>query len=584
MRRLRSTVLLVLGVVCWTAGALAADAAKVTLEVTPEASAVARGGSLGMGVTASIAPGWHVNAHEPNQPFLKPTVLTLNVPEGVRVDAITYPTPEQHVFSFAGDAALLVYQGKLDIKTVIHVPPNFVGGQLRVAAELQYQACDDSTCLRPTSTSTAVELAVIEHASFVEPVDTAKADTGGSSSASAEVVDRWLAERGLLFTLAAVALLGLGLNLTPCVYPLISVTIAYFGGQAGGRGRRRVIGLACLYVLGIALSFSIFGLAAALSGGLFGAALQQPVVLLFIAALMVVLALGSFGLYQLQPPAALMRWVSSTGTGAAGALFMGLTMGIVAAPCVGPIVVGLLIFVGSRQDTGLGFLLFFALALGMGLPYIVLAAAAGSLRQLPRSGEWLVWTERLFGCVLLILATYYLQPLLPVAVQPWIVPAAIALAGLYLGFIEPAGRGVHYFPLIKATVGIAMLVVALWSAQQAGTTTAIAWESYEQWASAGAAGEQKPLLIDFAAEWCIPCREMDHTTYVHPAVVREADRFDMVRADVTRDNDSTSAMVEKYDVKGVPTVILFSPRGAEAHRMVGYVGPDQLLEAMRSVK
>ena len=113
--------------------------------------------------------------------------------------------------------------------------------------------------------------------------------------------ERWLSERGLLFTLAAVALLGLGLNLTPCVYPLISVTIAYFGGQARGRGQ--VAGLAALYVLGIALSFSAVGVAAALSGGLFGAALQQPAVVLFIAAVMIVLALGSFGLYQLQPPA-----------------------------------------------------------------------------------------------------------------------------------------------------------------------------------------------------------------------------------------------------------------------------------------
>ena len=585
MRRLPSTVLLVLCAACWAAVALAADAAKVTLELKPDASAVARGGSLGIDVTARIAPGWHVNAHEPNQPFLKPTVLTLTVPEGVRVDAITYPTPEKHAFSFAGGADLLVYQDKLAIKTAIHVPASYAGGQLRVAAELQYQACDDSTCLRPTSATSDVELVVIEHASAVDQMDTGVANASGSSSASAEVVDRWLAERGLLFTLAAVMLLGLGLNLTPCVYPLVSVTIAYFGGQAGGRGRGRVVGLASIYVLGIAISFSIFGVAAALSGGLFGAALQKPVVLLSIAALMVVLALGSFGLYQLQPPPTVMRWVSNTGTGAAGALFMGLTMGIVAAPCVGPIVVGLLIFVGSRQDSGLGFLLFFALALGMGLPYIVLAAAAGSLRQLPRSGEWLVWTERLFGCVLLILAMYYLQPLLPAAIQPWILPVAIGLSGVYLGFVEPAGRGVRYFPLIKGAVGIAMLVVAVWSAQQAGTTQAIAWEPYERWVStASAPGGDKPLLIDFAAEWCIPCREMDHTTYVHPGVVREADRFDMVRADLTQDNDSTNELVEKYEVKGVPTVILFSPRGAEAHRMVGYVGPDQLLQAMRSVK
>ena len=391
----------------------------------------------------------------------------------------------------------------------------------------------------------------------------------------------WLAERGLLFTLAAVALLGLGLNLTPCVYPLISVTVAYFGGQARGRGQ--IAGLAALYVLGIALSFSAVGLAAALSGGLFGAALQQPAVVLFIAGVMVVLALGSFGLYQLQPPAALMRRVGGAASGAAGALFMGLTMGIVAAPCVGPIVVGLLIFVGSRQDAWLGFLLFFVLALGMGSPYLGLAMAAGSIRHLPRSGEWLLWTERLFGCVLLCLAAYYVAPLLPAPIKPWLLPVVVALSGIYLGFIERAGRRLPYFKVLKAGVGLGMVAAAVWLGLPAATMHAITWERYEQQSRAAANGE-KPLLIDFAAEWCIPCREMDHTTYVHPDVVREAGRFHMVKADLTDENDVTAELMEKYQVKGVPTVILFSPQGDEAHRMVGYVGPDELLAAMRSVK
>jgi thiol:disulfide interchange protein DsbD len=275
-----------------------------------------------------------------------------------------------------------------------------------------------------------------------------------------------------------------------------------------------------------------------------------------------------------------MRRVGGATSGAAGALFMGLTMGIVAAPCVGPIVVGLLIFVGSRQDPWLGFLLFFVLALGMGAPYLALAMAAGSIRQLPRSGEWLLWTERLFGCILLSLAAYYVAPLLPAPIRPWLLPVVVALSGLYLGFVERAGRGLAYFRLLKAGVGVAMVAVAVWMALPAGTTQAIMWEPFERVVANG----EKPLLIDFAAEWCIPCREMDHTTYVHPEVVREADRFRMVKADLTEENDITAELMEKYEVKGVPTVLLFSPRGEETHRMVGYVGPDELLAAMRAVQ
>ena len=121
-----------------------------------------------------------------------------------------------------------------------------------------------------------------------------------------------------------------------------------------------------------------------------------------------------------------------------------------------------------------------------------------------------------------------------------------------------------------------------WLIQRAAQ--AIAWESYDRWAEKGEGHRAKPLLIDFMAEWCIPCREMDHTTYVHPSVVREADRFHMVKADVTPENDVTTELQQKYDVRGVPTVILLSSKGDETHRLVGYVGPEELLQAMRSVE
>jgi thiol:disulfide interchange protein DsbD len=583
MRRLCLALCMAIGAACATAAiGVAAETAKVSLEIKPDESAAPRGGALGIEVLAHIARGWHVNAHKPNQPFLKPTVLTVTAPEGVQVEPVNYPRPDKRKFAFAGDAELLVYEGKLGLATAIRIPAEFAAARLRLTAELQYQACDDTTCLRPTSATTEIELPVVDRVGAAAEAGAGVAPLAAAPRADAAArIGHWLDERGFLFTLAAVALLGLGLNLTPCVYPLVSVTVAYFGGQSRRRGQ--VAGLAALYVLGIALSFSAVGLAAALSGELFGALLQRPPVVLFIVAVMIVLALGSFGLYQFQPPAALMRRIGGSASGATGALFMGLTMGIVAAPCVGPIVVGLLLFVGSRQDPWLGFLLFFVLALGMGLPYLVLAMAAGSIRHLPRSGEWLLWIERLFGCVLLSLAAYYLAPLLPVPIKHWLLPLVVALSGIYLGFIDRAGQSVRNFRLVRSAVGVAMVVIAIWLALPHGGGQAIAWEPYEQWS--GARGPNgKPALIDFAAEWCIPCRKMDHTTYVDPAVVREADRFHMVKADITEENESTTELVDKYAVKGVPTVVLFSPRGDETHRLVGYVGPQEMLEAMRSVR
>lgn len=570
-------LLLVLGALCLAPPIRAAES-KVSLALRPTAATPGIGTDLT--IDAAIADGWHINAHQPNQKFLIPTALTLTVPAGVTAGAVTYPAPKAKAFAFAGDAELLVYEGTVPLRVTVTVPAGFQGDAVTFDGALRFQACDDTTCLPPTTVTQRFSLPIKGAPPAASGAHSGGAPLAGDAGGGARFATL-LADYGIVLTLGAILLLGLGLNLTPCVYPLISVTIAYFGGQARGRGE--TAWLATLYVLGIAASFSALGLAAALSGGIFGAALQRPAVVLFIVALMIGLSLSSFGVYQFQPPTALMRWAGGSASGAVGAIFMGLTMGVVAAPCVGPIVVGLLVFVGSRQDAGLGFLLFFFLALGMGLPYVVLAVAAGSLTTLPRSGEWLAWTEHLFGCILLCLAAYYLAPLLPPPWKLWLLPAAIALSGVYLGFVDKAGRALRGFPALKAAVGVVMLATAAWLVRPPEAAHAIAWEPVEQWVAAKQ-GADRPVLLEFGAEWCIPCREMESTTYVHPAVVREADRFRMVKADITEETPTTTALTTAYAVKGVPTVILFSPSGGEHHRMVGYVGPDEMLAAMRDVR
>lgn len=579
MRRLCGALLLALGL----AGPATAETGKVALEIRPETAAAVRGSTVRVEVTAVVAPGWHINAHEPNREFLRPTVLTVSAGPAVPVETVRYPPPEKRSFAFAGGAELLVYAGRVSMGTAVRVPADFAAQRLPVEAVLQYQACDDTTCLRPATVSAAVEVPVASAGEAAAGVAGGAPQPGFGGVEQADRVSRWLSERGLPVTLVIVALLGLGLNLTPCVYPLISVTIAYFGRQGGGRGR--AFELAALYVLGIALSFSAGGVAAAFSGELFGAALQRPVVLLFLTGLMVVLALASFGMFHLRPPALLVRWVGGPAMGAAGALFMGLTMGIVAAPCVGPVVIGLLIFVGSRQDAWLGFMLFFVLAAGMGLPYLVLAAAAGSLRHLPRSGEWMLWGERFFGCLLLSLAAYYAAPLLPAAVRPWLVPVVLGLSAVYLGLIEGSGRRARGFAFVKLGAAIGLLAAAAWIAPPLGAGQSIAWQSYGDWArNDGAERGSAPLVIDFAADWCIPCREMEHATFVDPEVVRESARFRMVKADLTPEDEATKELLARYDVQGVPTVLFFSPGGEEVRRLTGYVDAGEMLDAMRSVE
>jgi len=572
----RTILTAALALLSWSASA-APVGAKVTLELEASEPTAARGEVFGIEAVATIADGWHVHSNTPPEPYLIPTALTLSLPDGFAAPEVHYPPAEERSFAFAPGLKLSVYEGKLGIAAGIQVPADYAKPMLPITAQLRYQACNDTTCLPPVMVSATIEVAVSDAA------PAATGDPGGTTSVpggDGEVFGRWLTEHGLVLTLLGVALLGLGLNLTPCVYPLISVTIAYFGRQASSRAV--VAWLAVLYVFGIALSFSAVGLAAALSGGVFGAALQNPAVIIGIATVMVVLALGSFGVYQFQPPAFLLRWAGTAGGGgSAGALFMGLTMGIVAAPCVGPIVLGLLVFVGSRQDPWLGFLLFFVLALGMGAPYLLLAMAAGSIQRLPRSGEWLLWTERLFGCILLAMAAHFSSTLFPEPIKSTLLPAVIVLSGVYLGFVERAGGRLRWFPYFKRAAGVCMLVLGIWIGQPAAQSEAIVWEGVDHWMSARHG--DRPVLIDFVAEWCIPCREMDRTTYVDAEVLSEAERFRMVKADLTDENEETSKIVEEFAVRGVPTLILRSTAGEETHRMVGYVGPDELLAAMRKV-
>ena len=194
--------------------------------------------------------------------------------------------------------------------------------------------------------------------------------------------------RGMFLTLLFVFVMGLALNLTPCVYPLIPITIGYFGGQAEGNTKKLTfMGLA--FVMGMALTYSIVGVVTALTGAIFGSLMQNPIVIIAIVVVLIALSLSMFGLYEFRLPNSWMNKAGGARGGLFGAFFMGLTMGIVAAPCIGPFVLGLITFVAATADPFKGFLMFFVLALGLGTPYLFLAIFSGQIKKLPRSGVWM---------------------------------------------------------------------------------------------------------------------------------------------------------------------------------------------------
>jgi len=382
-------------------------------------------------------------------------------------------------------------------------------------------------------------------------------------------------------------LLGIGLNLTPCVYPMLTITLSLFRGSEEGSPLRS-FSRALLYVAGIVVMYTTLGVTAAFTGQFFGGALQNFWVLLLIGFFMVVLSFSMFGFYTFQLPSWLVPQQGASRRSAFGLFFAGILVGVIAAPCMGPVVLALLVQTSQGKNMVSGALSFFMLAIGLGLPYLVLGTFTGLLKKLPKSGAWLVWFERALGVGLFTFGCFYLMIALHLPVTPWLVPTALLGGGIYLGWIEHAAGETPKFVIFKKTAGSIILVlgVALFLNTNAATPKpGMIWEKYHVGILEEARAAGQPVILDFYADWCIPCHELDRFTYSDPRVIELLKKFRKIKVNTTSvDTPEIEAVVRQFNVYGIPSVFFLDATGREIEelRIAGFVSADELVRAVRA--
>lgn len=462
---------------------------------------------------------------------------------------------------------------------------------------------------------------------------------------SADKITAFIERRGLALFLVVVFGFGLLMSLSPCIYPMIPITLAVIGAQSQEKGALHGLVMSVTYVVGMALVYAILG---ALSATVFSgitAFMQSPAVLVPLALLLVALSFSMFGAYELEAPAFIRDRLHGSGRsgkrgGFIGAFVMGMVAGLVASPCVGPFLAALLVWVATTGNWVLGFFSLFTFGIGMGLLLIGVGTFPAMLGSMPRSGGWMVTVKNFMGLLLVAMAFYFVRPgaVLPVGVFYPLLGAAAILVSVFMGAFEGLGSAPSWWPRARKGIGLIVFLFGLsyflggllWhtsllprpavevirpaampqdvtrslsgnpgpgvaAARPAPRLDKVPWEILTtgagprpildaRLAEAKAAG--KPVMIDFWAEWCVYCKKLDKLVWKDPAIVEESLRFLTVKIDATAPDDGEmGAIKELMQVKGLPRVVFIDSRGEILHgRSQGFLEAPAMLEVMQSIR
>ncbi|HIP20363.1 MAG TPA: protein-disulfide reductase DsbD [Sulfurimonas sp.] len=512
----------------------------------------------------------------------------------LKIKEIQKPTSVDH----EGEQVYLISP---NIVVTLENPQGLTGVQ-NFTLLLSYQGCSEmGLCYNPYVKEFSLSLDVSKLSSVnptvVEKIELSESDMIADTIKSGHISMILLTFLGF----------GLLLSMTPCVFPMIPIISGVIVSQGEGLTTRKAFALSVVYVLAMAVAYTIAGVLAGLFGANLQAALQMPWVIYSFSLVFVALAFSMFGFYELKLPDALVAKVSSGSDrgGYIGVAIMGFLSALIVGPCVAAPLAGALVYIGQTGDAVLGGMALFSMSIGMGLPLIAVGVSAGKF--MPKPGAWMTMVSAIFGVMMLGVAIWMLEKIL----DPSIIMIMYSILGigfsLYLGVFE---KDHHFFKHSVAMI-IFIYSVSLFIGFLAGSSSMLkplgflnqpaiiqtgavgntkelsftVVHSIQELDAVLADNEGKKILLDFSAEWCTSCKELEEITFKDADVMKKMSEFVLVRADVTANTDQEKELSQKYGVFGPPVLIFFdeSTQVQKSKTIVGFIEPDEFLAHLNSL-
>ncbi|MCP3690231.1 MAG: protein-disulfide reductase DsbD [Gammaproteobacteria bacterium] len=531
---------------------------------------------------------------------------------GHSLGAIALPRGDEKQDEFLGETEVFHDRVKISIPII-----SAAGASEFLSLSYQYQGCvEDRICYPPITKYLQIKLATgavtigSEKPSVIKSTQIANSEPAPPAGQSEQDSFAGLLEDVSPWSILLFFLAGIGLTFTPCVFPMIPILSSIIAGQGGNITTSKAFTLSLVYVLSMATTYAVAGAIVGFYGAEFNIQIwfQDPVILSIFAGVFVLLSLSMFGFYDIQMPTAIQSRLSAISNSKQGGTLigvglMGLFSAIIVGPCITAPLVGALIFISQTQNWQLGGLALFALGLGMGTPLLIIGTSAGSL--LPRAGTWMDAVKSIFGVALLAVAIWLLERVLPVAVTMGLIAALMITSAIYLGALTSLKEDASGWRKLNKAIGIILLLYGaayllgavsdskdllqpmrgITSSNSAGSQEQpahlqfrqIKGEAGLQQALADSVRQQRTTMLDFYADWCISCKEMERYAFTHPDVLTALERVATLQTDVTANDASDTQLMSSLGIYGPPAILFFDASGQEIRhrRVVGEMSGEE---------